>query len=152
MVGRGRIYFQASIECPALDVGVVVKYWIVFIGALVLSGCAASTPASSDWWVNPVVVERDVSKTLQLYPSGTNYSILIVPNKEMVVAEHTRIYGVPTKAPAFYSSRENLVVVPRECELRVLKHEVGHALVEAYFKAPVPRWLHEELAQRAEIP
>lgn len=98
-----------------------------------------------------MAVEKDVSRTLQLYPSRTNYRILIVPDRQAVAAEHQRIYGKPTSAPAFYSPMENLIVIPRECEVRVLRHEVGHAVVEAYFKAPVPRWLHEKLARKAEV-
>lgn len=97
-------------------------------------------------------MEREVSNTLQLYPTKTDYRILIVPDLAAVRAEHTRIYGQPTNAPGFYSETENLIVIFRECELRILKHEIGHAVVQAYFKEPVPRWLHEELAQRAEMP
>jgi len=66
--------------------------------------------------------------------------------------EHKRIYGRDTEAPAFYSSVENLIVIPRECEIRILRHEVGHAVVQAYFKEPIPVWLHETLAQKAELP
>jgi hypothetical protein len=114
---------------------------------MTLMACASS----SHWRVDPVAVEREVSNTLKLYPSQTTYRILIVPDIQSVRDEHIRIYGQPTQAPAFYSSRENLIVIPRECELNVLRHEVGHAVVEAYFEAPVPIWLHEELAQRAEV-
>jgi hypothetical protein len=125
-----------------------MKNILVFLSALTLVACASS----SEWRVNTVAVEREVSKTLQLFPSQTNYRILIVPDTEAVAAEYTRIYGRSTEAPAFYSSRENLIVIPRECELNIIRHEIGHAVVEAYFKAPIPGWLHEELAQRAEIP
>jgi len=105
---------------------------------------------SCSWSVDPSAIEREVSNRLQLYPAKTTYRILIVPTVADVRAEHVRIYGKPTRAPAFYSSVENLIVVPRGCRVRVFKHEVGHAVVEAYFKAPVPRWLHEELARRCE--
>jgi hypothetical protein len=127
---------------------VIVKYYVLsLVCAMTLMACATS----SQWRVNPVALEREVSNTLKLYPSKTTYRILIVPDLEAVRAEHTRIYGHPTQSPAFYSIRENLIVIPRQCELNVLRHEVGHAVVEAYFKAPVPVWLHEELAQRAEV-
>ncbi|VVS92871.1 hypothetical protein [Desulfoluna spongiiphila] len=98
-----------------------------------------------------MAVEHEVSKTLQLYPSQTDYSILIVPDRKAVAMEHKRIYGRTTEAPAFYSSVKNLIVIPRECDIRILRHEVGHAVVRAYFKQPIPGWLHEKLAQKAEL-
>ncbi|WP_300667170.1 hypothetical protein [Desulfoluna sp.] len=125
-----------------------MKYLMIFICAMTLMGCVSS----SGWRVDTQEVEREVSKTLQLFPSQTNYRILIVPDTVAVAAEYTRIYGGSTQAPAFYSSIENLIVIPRECELNILRHEIGHAVVQAYFKAPIPTWLHEELAQRAELP
>lgn len=137
-------------ECVLKDilVGVVVKYLLSAFVAWAFVSCTSS----SQWRVHPAELEREVSKTLQLFPSRTNYKILIVPDQEAVAAEHKRIYGKPTPAPAFYAPVENLIVIPRECEVRVLRHELGHAVVEAYFKAPVPRWLHEKLAQHAEGP
>lgn len=99
-----------------------------------------------------MAVERDVSKTLQLYPSQTDYSILIVPDREAVSKEHNRIFGRPTNVPAFYAAVENLIVIPMECEIRILRHEIGHAVVRAYFNEPIPSWLHEELARKAESP
>jgi len=125
----------------------VLKYYFFVLCAVTLVACHTSR----DWRVNPMELERDVSKTLQLFPSQTDYRILIVPDREAVASEHKRIYGRSTKAPAFYSSVENLIVIPMECEIRVLRHEVGHAVVAAYFTAPVPRWLHEKLAQKAEV-
>lgn len=125
-----------------------MKYLMILMCAMTLMGCASS----SEWRVNTVMVEREVSKTLQLFPANTKYRVLIVPDRAAVAEEYARIYGEPTQAPAFYSSRENLIVIPRECELNILRHEMGHAVVQAYFKAPIPGWLHEELAQRSEIP
>jgi len=111
-----------------------------------LLGCVAGiTPA-----INMDEIDADVQKALQLYPATTDYRVLIVPDAEAVEAEHIRIYGVECNRPAFYSIREDLIVVPRDCTLQMIYHEAGHAVVEAYFKAPVPRWLHERLAQRAE--
>ncbi|SCY54291.1 hypothetical protein [Desulfoluna spongiiphila] len=124
-----------------------MKYLMIFICVLSFTGCAST----SEWKVNTVAMEREVSKTLQLYPSQTDYRILIVPDRKAVTMEHKRIYGRETDAPAFYSSVKNLIVIPRECEIRILRHEIGHAVVRAYFKAPVPSWLHEELARKAEV-
>ncbi len=114
-------------------------------------GCVAGAPPPVE--INPAQLDCEVQETLRLYPPETTYRILVVPELEDVEAEHIRIYGKGCNAPAFYSKRENLVVVPRECVIhihRLLRHEIGHAVVEAYFKSPVPGWLHEELAQRAE--
>lgn len=123
-----------------------MKYIAVLLGALSLMACASS----SEWRINTVAMEREVSNTLQLFPTKTDYRILIVPDMAAVSAEHSRIFGKPTNAPGFYAISENIIVIYRECEVRILRHEVGHAVVEAYFKEPVPTWLHEELAQRAE--
>jgi len=115
--------------------------------ALMVAGCTA---ARSGGVVSPSAIDAEVRHTLRLYPATTTYRILIVPDVSAVKAEHERIYGKPTQAPAFYSIRENLVVLPRDCHLNMWRHEVGHAVVQAYFKEPVPVWLHEEIAQRAE--
>ena len=125
-----------------------MKYLMVFTCVLSIMGCTST----SEWKVNTVELEREVSNTLQLYPSQTDYSILIVPDREAVSKEHNRIFGRPTKVPAFYAAVENLIVIPMECEIRILRHEIGHAVVRAYFNEPIPSWLHEELARKAESP
>lgn len=123
----------------------MIKWGCIGLMALMVAGCAARGGV-----VSPSAIDAHVRTRLQLYPATSTYRILIVPDDAAVKAEHVRIYGRHTKAPAFYSINENLVVLPRGCDLRVWRHEVGHAVVEAYFQAPVPRWLHERLAQTAE--
>jgi len=118
--------------------------------ALMVAGCTA---ARSGGVVSPSAIDAEVRHTLRLYPATTTYRILIVPDDAAVKAEHYRIYGKSTKALAFYSIREDLVVLPMDCHLdllRVWRHEVGHAVAEAYFKMPLPRWLHQEIAWAAE--
>lgn len=115
--------------------------------ALIVAGCTA---ARSGGVVSPAAIDAEVRHTLKLYPATTTYRILIVPDVAAVKAEHLRIYGKPTNKPAFYSITEDLIVLPMDCEYQVWKHEVGHAVVKAYFKMPVPGWLHETLARAAE--
>jgi|GEM_PF-1362205 len=117
--------------------------------ALMVAGCAVSRIGV----VSPAAIDAEVRHTLKLYPAPSTYRILIVPDDAAVKAEHYRIYGKSTKALAFYSIREDLVVLPMDCHLdllRVWRHEVGHAVAEAYFKMPLPRWLHQEIAWAAE--
>jgi len=124
----------------------MILRWLGVAALILCCGCFPRAP----WVVDPAALDRDVRCRLQLYPSRSDYRILIVPDRATVAAEHTKIYGSPTRAPAFYSSIKNLIVIPRGCRIRVLRHEIGHAVVEAYFQAPVPRWLHEQLARKAE--
>jgi len=124
----------------------MIRAWAVGVALVLCCGCLPRPP----WVVDPSVMDGEVRRCLQLYPSRSDYRILIVPDRAAVAAEHTSIYGHPIKAPAFYSIRRNLIVIPRGCRIRILRHEIGHAVVEAYFRDPVPRWLHEELAQKAE--
>ena len=114
--------------------------------ALMVAGCTAAKGGV----VSPSAIDAEVRHTLQLYPATNTYRILIVPDDDAVKAEHARIYGRSTKAPAFYSIKEDLVVLPRDCHLEMWRHEVGHAVVKAYFRQPVPTWMHEMLAETAE--
>lgn len=105
---------------------------------------------SCSWEVDPTAIEQHAIHRLELHPTDLSYNILIVPDAKAVSAEHEKIYKQPTSALAFYSYQENLIVVPRQCRIEVLRHEVGHAVVAAYFKQPLPRWLKERLAAKCE--
>jgi hypothetical protein len=95
-------------------------------------------------------IERHCMDKMKLYPSQVQFDVMFVTDQAAVSEKHAEIYGTPTNAIAFYSHRRKLVVAQENCPLRVLRHEVGHAVTSAYFKMPVPIWLHEVLARRCE--
>lgn len=114
--------------------------------ALLVSGCATGKP----WSYNQAAIERHAMEKLQIYPAELEYDLCVVADQQAVSDKHVEIYGKPTQVLGFYSAHRQLVVVYENCPLRVLRHEIGHAVCNAYFKQPVPRWLHEFLARKCE--
>jgi hypothetical protein len=125
---------------------------ILVIGIALLSGCASL----GSQYVNPASVdfpalEEEVKADIELYPARLEYAVQIVANVAAVRKLFNEKSGRKSRGvQAFYLSREKLIVLPRATTIEIIRHEVGHAIVDAYFKMPVPRWLHETIAREAE--
>ncbi|MCP4723074.1 MAG: hypothetical protein GY860_26780 [Desulfobacteraceae bacterium] len=97
-----------------------------------------------------VIVEKAMV-VLDMYPASLNFSIVIQPDVKAVQKDFRRLYNIDVGYIAFYSPHKNRVFYSaNNGRLRVVTHEIGHVVVENYFKISPPQRIHEVLAQYAE--
>jgi len=97
-----------------------------------------------------VIVEKAMV-VLDMYPQRLKFSIVIQPDELSVQRDFQRLYNVRVDYIAFYSPHKNRVFYSADNgRLRVVTHEIGHVVVENYFKVSPPQRIHEVLAQYAE--
>jgi hypothetical protein len=97
-----------------------------------------------------VIVEKAM-KVLDMHPLPLTFSIDILPDTDAVADAFKRIYNVDVNYIAFYSPRLNHVFYSAgNGRLRVTCHEIGHVIVENYFKVSPPQRIHEVMAQFVE--
>jgi hypothetical protein len=98
-----------------------------------------------------LIVEK-AKTVLDMYPDDLKFTIEIHKSTEGVDDAHFRIYGTRKGYIAFFSPEENTVFYgAKKTTLRVVAHEIGHVVVENYFKVSPPVRIHEVLAQYAEM-
>ena len=133
------------------EASLTLKIIAVFLVLFTLGTCAKADGATVGEVIKDVPsIEKSIQKRLQLYPVELSYSIMTTSGEGAVGYAHEQMKGSPTSCNAFYDTASDLIVVPLDADEKILKHEIGHAIVDHYFKVPVPRWLHETLAECAE--
>lgn len=96
-------------------------------------------------------ITTKVMKVLDMYPKPLKYSIEILPGERAVKKAFRQIYNVDVDYIAFYSPRLNRIYFSdNNGRLRVVAHEIAHAVVEHYFQVSPPQRIHEVMAQYAE--
>jgi hypothetical protein len=97
-----------------------------------------------------VIVEKAMG-VLDMYPPQLKFFIVIEPDEQAVQGHFRRLYKIDVNYIAFYSPGKNRVFYSADNgRLRVVAHEIGHVIVENYFKVSPPQRIHEVLAQYAE--
>lgn len=97
------------------------------------------------------IVEK-VMSTLDMFPPGLKFSIVIHPNVKEVQRSFREIYHVDVDYIAFYSpSKDRVFYSAKDATLRVVAHEIGHVVAENYFTISPPQKIHEVMAQYAEM-
>ncbi len=96
------------------------------------------------------IVERAMA-ALDMYPNDLQFSITILPEPSHVKDVFRKIYNVDVDYIAFYSPHLNHAFYSaNNARLRVVCHEIGHVVVENYFKVSPPQKIHEVMAQYVE--
>ncbi len=97
-----------------------------------------------------IVVEK-VETVLDMFPQFVRFSLVLLPSAKDVRRVYYKKYGRRVDHIAYYSLSEKTIYVSvRDVNLRVLSHEIGHMIVDHYFKVRPPYKIHEVLAQYAE--
>ena len=97
-----------------------------------------------------VVVEK-VEVALDMFPNNLHFKIVILPTAREVSGVYKSKYGKSVNHIAYYSLTEKTIYISaRNTRLRVLAHEIGHMVVDHFFKVRPPYNVHELLAQFAE--
>lgn len=98
------------------------------------------------------IVEK-VEVALDMFPDQLRIGLLLRDTARGVQDVYRQRYGKDCDYKAFISlGRMEIVLSVADASLKVLAHEIGHAVAETYFTKDhrPPYWLHEKIAQYAE--
>jgi len=97
-----------------------------------------------------VIIEKAES-VLDMFPNKFHVNIVLLPTRRDVAKVFKEKYGKKVKHIAYYSLSEKTIYISvNNTSIRVLAHEIGHAIVDHYFKVRPPYNIHELLAQFTE--
>ena len=88
---------------------------------------------------------------LEMFPDKLHMYIVLLENSGDVARVFKEKYGKNVNYVAFYSLSEDTIYISvDDTRLAVLSHEIGHAIVDHYFKVRPPYNVHELMAQFVE--
>ena len=97
-----------------------------------------------------VIVEK-TQVVLDMFPDKIHVTLVVLGDEDDVAAKYKERYGKEQANIAFYSlSARTIYISADDTNLRVLAHEMGHAVTDQYFKVRPPYKIHELMAQFAE--
>jgi len=97
-----------------------------------------------------IVIEK-VQITLDMFPDFYHVRLVLLADEDDVARVYQSKYGKRADHIAYYSLSEKTIYISvDDLRLRVLAHEIGHSVVDHYFKVRPPYNIHELLAQFAE--
>lgn len=97
-----------------------------------------------------IIVEK-AETVLEMFPDQLRINIVLLAGAGDVAEVFKEKYGKDADHIAFYSLSEDAIYISvDDAELRVLAHEIGHAIVDHYFKVRPPYNVHELMAQFVE--
>jgi len=97
-----------------------------------------------------VILEK-AQLVLDMFPANLKVTMVLLPDKRAVTAMYQQKYGKTADNIAYYSLSENTVYVSvNDARLGVIAHELGHAIVNHYFRERPPYHIHELMAQFVE--
>lgn len=96
-----------------------------------------------------LIVEK-TEVVLDMFPKRMHTTLVLLPDADDVAKKYKQMYGKRQDDIAFYSlSQKTIYISVDDTRLRVLAHEMGHAVVDLYFKVRPPYKIHELMAQFA---
>lgn len=97
-----------------------------------------------------IIIEK-AETVLDMFPDQLHITVVLLPSKKEVGAIYFAKYGKQANHIAYYSLQEDTVYISvDDAKLRVIAHEIGHAIVDHYFQVRPPYTIHELLAQFTE--
>ncbi len=88
---------------------------------------------------------------LDMFPDNLHIHVVLLETSNDVNRIYKQKYGKKANNIAYYSLVEDTIYISvDDAGLRVLAHEIGHAIVDHYFKVRPPYTIHELMAQFVE--
>ncbi|MCP3931961.1 MAG: hypothetical protein GY705_23045 [Bacteroidetes bacterium] len=88
---------------------------------------------------------------LDMFPNGLFITLVLLPDESDVTRVYRSKYGKKVNHIAYYSLSEDTIYISvDDTSLRVLAHEVGHAIVDHFYTERTPYTIHELMAQFTE--
>lgn len=92
-----------------------------------------------------------VQQVLEMTPKGMRFKVLLMNTSGEVQQAYREMYNRNVDFIAYYSPQANTVYLAVEdVNLRVVSHEIAHAVINHYFQNAPPVKIHEMLAQYVE--
>lgn len=92
-----------------------------------------------------------VQQVLEMAPPGMRFKVSLMNSPADVQQVYRQMYNRSVDFIAFYSPQANTVFIAvDEVNLRVVAHEIAHAVINHYFQNAPPVKIHEMLAQYVE--
>jgi hypothetical protein len=96
------------------------------------------------------IIEK-AETVLDMFPDKLHITVVLLPTKNDVGAMYFSKYGKNVNHIAYYSLQEDTIYISvDDAKLRVIAHEIGHAIVDHYFQVRPPYTIHELMAQFTE--
>jgi len=97
-----------------------------------------------------VMIEK-IQVVLDMFPDKMHIGLVLLADEGDVADKYKEKYGKHQKNIAYYSLSENTIYISvDDTNLRILAHEMGHAVADQYFEVRPPYKIHELMAQFAE--
>lgn len=98
------------------------------------------------------VIAEKVQVVLDMFPDKIHFTLVLLSDDDDVAKKYTQKYGKHLANIAYYSLSEKTIYISvDDTNLRVLAHEIGHAVTDQYFNVKRPPYkMHELMAQFAE--
>ncbi len=97
-----------------------------------------------------LVVEK-AETVLDMFPNNMHFTLILVADSDDVSKVYNQMYHKNVNYLSFYSlSQKTIWMSVDDANLHVLAHEIGHAIVDHYFKVRPPYNIHELMAQFVE--
>ncbi|MFT5726111.1 MAG: hypothetical protein ACI8PB_000229 [Desulforhopalus sp.] len=97
-----------------------------------------------------VLIEK-AEVVLDMFPSNLHITVVLLGKRKDVANMYKSKYGKKANHIAYYSLKEKTIYISvNDTKLRVIAHEIGHAIVDHYFKVRPPYNIHELMAQFTE--
>jgi len=99
--------------------------------------------------IDTIIEKAEV--VLDMFPDNMHIHIVLLETSDDVNRIYKQKYGKKANHIAYYSLAEDTIYISvDDARLRVLAHEIGHAVVDHYFKVRPPYNIHELMAQFTE--
>jgi hypothetical protein len=97
-----------------------------------------------------IIVEK-AETVLDMFPDDLHFTLVLLPVAEDINKVFYQKYQKKVNYISFYSLSEKTIYISvDDTTLQVLAHEIGHAIVDHYFKNRPPYNIHELMAQFTE--
>ncbi|MBA3014587.1 MAG: hypothetical protein FP815_06485 [Desulfobulbaceae bacterium] len=97
-----------------------------------------------------IIVEK-VETVLEMFPNILQFNLNVLATAGDVQQVYQARYGKRADHIAYYSLKDKTITIStQDASLRVLSHEIGHVVVDHYYKIRTPSKIQEVLAQYAE--
>lgn len=97
-----------------------------------------------------IIIEK-AETVLDMFPNDLRITVVPLSSSREVAAVYRQKYGKNVNHIAYYSLKENTIYISvSDTSLKVIAHEIGHAIVDHYFDVRPPYNMHELMAQFTE--
>ena len=94
---------------------------------------------------------RRAQEILDMYPPGVRTTLKVVKKRSEIEQLYERRYGYDPESIAFYEFEANTIyVAEKDISESVLAHEMGHCIIDHYFRVRPPRKIEELLAMHVD--